>query len=82
MFRISENRPYQEIIWLSIYKTWKFQVQNMSHALPRASRRSGNLCLNEHALSRASILIHTLTRAGEFSHADTRHDVMDDVIIH
>ena len=48
----------------------------MSHAPPRASRRSGNFCLNEHALPRTSILIHALTRAGRFSRAPQLHDVM------
>ena len=41
-----------------------------------------NFCLNKHALPRASIFIHALTRADSFSRVDMHHDVMGDVTTH
>ena len=62
-----------------------FDLQDLKILVPKhgpnASRISGNLYLNEHALPHAAIFVHVLICASTFSHADTRHDVMNDVII-
>ena len=84
IFQISENRSYQEIIWLSIYKIWKFQTQKSFHAPPLATIRSGDH-LRTHTRRHRLLWAHTRRLSLTCLHVATRADTRpqhDDVIIH